>query len=241
MEPQIYKELAEQEDSHWWFCARRAIAASLLKRFKLPPDAHILDAGCGSGGNLEMLAGFGKVYGFELDDASRANAKARNIGPIEAGKLSDAIPFGQSFDLITLFDVLEHIKDDQAALNALANRLKPGGLLLINVPAFQFLFSRHDELHHHFRRYEWANLKRKIEAAGLEIRLMNYWNCLLFPVAAAARLAEKIHPPRHALGSGTPPPFINKLLTNLVSAERFLLPRLRLPFGISIMAVAIKR
>src|SRR6185312_15200815 len=103
MEPQIYAELAELEDSHWWFCGRRAIASSLITRFRLQPDAQVLDAGCGSGGNLLMLGGFSKVYGFELDDDSRVRAQARGIGRIEPGSLPDGIPFNdQQFDLITL-------------------------------------------------------------------------------------------------------------------------------------------
>lgn len=242
MESHIYAELAQQEDSHWWFCARRAIVASLLTRFPPPPQAKILDAGCGSGGNLSMLAAFGETYGFELDNASRARAEARAVGPVESGTLPDGIPFGnQPFDLITLFDVLEHINDDKAALAALVSRLKPGGMLLINVPAFQWLFSRHDVAHHHYRRYGWNGLKRKIEAAGLKIELMNYWNSLLFPVAAVARLAEKIFPPKqHALGSGTPPLPVNRLLAALVSSERFLIPHVRLPFGTSIIVAATK-
>jgi len=235
MDPKIYAELAEQEDSHWWFCARRAIATSLLKRFKLPPNAKILDAGCGSGGNLPMLAEFGEVYGFEMDDASSSRANARAIGHIEPGQLPDAIPFAnQSFDLITLFDVLEHIEDDQAALSALTARLKPGGMLLLNVPAFQWLFSRHDVLHHHYRRYGWMELKQKTEAASLKICLMNYWNFWLFPVAAIARLSGS------ASGSKMPSLLLNKLFTALVSSERFLIPHLRLPFGTSIIVIAQK-
>jgi len=243
VEPHIYSELAEQEDAHWWFCARRAIAASLLKRFKLPSNAKILDAGCGSGGNLAILAQFGEVCAFEMDDASCARARSRAIGQVEAGTLPGGIPFaGQAFDLITLFDVLEHIEDDAAALDALANRLAPEGMLLLNVPAFQWLFSRHDILHHHYRRYGWNDLRQKLEAAGLKICLMNYWNFWLFPAVATARIIERLCPSRHdALGSGTPPIMLNKLLTFLASSERFLIPRLRLPFGTSIVVLAKKR
>jgi SAM-dependent methyltransferase len=242
MEPHIYAELAEQEDSHWWFAARRAITLSLLKRFPLPSHAQILDAGCGSGGNLNFLAAFGETYGFELDNASRARAQKRGIGRVEPGKLPDGIPFdNQLFDLITLFDVLEHVEDDRAALAALAGRLKSGGMLIINVPAFQWLFSQHDVSHHHYRRYGWDELKQQLETAGLEVRLMNYWNALLFPAAAAARLVEKMFPPKqHAMGSGTPPALVNTLLSKMVSAERFLIPRVRLPFGTSIIAVVRK-
>jgi len=242
MDPRIYDELAEQEDRHWWFCARRAIAASLLKRFKLPSNAHILDAGCGSGGNLPMLAPFGELYAFEMNDAARARAQSRAIGQVAVGRLPDGIPFDdRRFDLITLFDVLEHIEDDRAALTALASRLKPGGMLLLNVPAFQFLFSRHDRLHHHYRRYGWDDLKRKVEAAGLDIRLMNYWNFWLFPAAVVVRLIDRLRPsPGGAPGAKTPPVMLNKLLVAIVSGERFLIPYLKLSFGTSLILIARK-
>lgn len=243
MEPQVYQEIAQQEDSHWWFCALRAIARVLLKRLQLPHHANILDAGCGSGGNLSLLTSFGKVYAFEMDKGSVARAKTRGVGQIESGSLPDAIPFdGMTFDLITLFDVLEHIKDDNAALAALAARLKPGGALLINVPAFPCLFSRHDELNHHYRRYNMNELAVKVNAAGFDIRVMNYWNFWLFPAVAAARLMERLRPPhRDSLGLNTRSATLNRLLAWFVSSERFLVPRLWLPFGTSIILLAEKR
>lgn len=234
MNPEIYAELIAQEESHWWFRARRAISLAFLNRLSLPKDALILEAGCGAGGNLPMLSRLGKVFAFELDDGVRAHAKVRNIGQIEAGKLPDAIPFaGTNFDLIALFDVLEHVEDDRAALTSLVARLKPGGVLFLTVPAFQFLYGQHDKLHHHFRRYSRANLKDVIESAGLKIERMSYWNFFLFPVAVIGRLTGR-------QGSGTPPSFINEMLFRVVSSERFLIPYIKLPFGLSLIAVARK-
>ena len=242
MNPEIYAELIAQEESHWWFRARRAIVKTLLGHLSLPKDALILEAGCGAGGNLPMLSQLGKVFAFELDDGVRSHAQARNIGHIEAGKLPDAIPFaGTNFDLIALFDVLEHIEDDRAALQALAARLKPGGVLFLTVPAFQFLYSQHDKLHHHFRRYSRTGLKQLIESAGLKIERMSYWNFFLFPVAICARLASKLGiGGKRTPGAATPPSFINELLFQCVSSERFLIPHISLPFGLSLIAVARK-
>lgn len=242
MDPQIYEDLAGQEKAHWWFVSRRAIAASLFKKIKLPDNARILDAGCGSGGNLPLLAKFGEVFAFEMNDSARAHAASRSIGHVEAGKLPDAIPFGDTmFDLITLFDVLEHVEDDQAALRTLASRLKLGGTLYINVPAFQWLFGPMDRFHHHFRRYSRAEILDKVEATGLEIRLVNYWNCLLFPVAVAVRLMERFRKPRESsIGVKTPGIVLNNLLAGIVSGERFFIPHIRLPFGLSLIVIAQK-
>jgi len=242
MDPQIYKEMIEQEDTHWWFRARRSIISSLLQTIQLPEHAKILDAGCGSGGNLSVLAGRGELYAFEMNDRAREHAITRGSARIEVGRLPDAIPFPDvNFDLIGFFDVLEHVEDDAAALRALTARLKPGGVLCINVPAYQWLFVRHDRLHHHFRRYSRRELVRKIEAAGLKVEFVSYWNFLLFPVAMLVRLIDCFgYPKEHTLGSQKPTRFINSLLFSLVSAERHILPRMRLPFGLSLIMLARK-
>lgn len=243
MHPQIYQSIIAQEDNHWWFSARRAISAYLLSRLTLPPNPRILDAGCGGGGNLPLLSGYGsQLYAFEMDDTARAHAAARRLAPVEEGSLPDAIPFGDTrFDLITLFDVLEHVEDDAAALAALAARLDPGGYLLLTVPAFPELYGPQDELHHHHRRYRWDGLRGKLAQAGFDIEFMNYWNILLFPIAVLVRLKERLLPGRQAFGLNTPPPFINRLLFHVVALERFILPRITLPFGLSMMVVARKR
>lgn len=242
MDPHIYQEMVEQENTHWWFTARRAITSALLKTLNLPANARILDAGCGSGGNLPLLSPMGDVHAFEMSDMMRQHAQARGIGHVESGMLPDAIPFnGTQFDLITLFDVLEHVKDDEAALRALAARLAPGGALCLTVPAYQWLFGRHDRQHHHFRRYSRRELLAKLKAAGLQVELANYWNMFLFPVALAARLLDGLRDGKEqALGTSMPAPAINRLLALLVACERFLIPHVPLPFGLSLIVLARK-
>ncbi len=242
MDPQIYQAIVEQEKGHWWFAARRAVARTLLRRLKLPAAARILDGGCGAGANLPLLAPFGQVHAFEMNESLRQCATARRIGQVEPGSLPDGIPFpDMQFDLITLFDVLEHIKDDCAALAALASRLKDNGALLLTVPAFQWLYGPQDRLHHHFRRYGRRELKQKLQEAGLRVEFLNYWNMLLFPVAAAVRLAERLRSDTgQAAGLRTPPSPVNHLLAAVVSVERFLVPIVPLPFGLSLIAVARK-
>ncbi len=242
MDSQIYNEHIEQEEAHWWFVSRRIITEYLLKKLKFPDNAKILDAGCGAGGNLHMLAGYGDVYGCEMNDTVRARSIERKIGTIEYGKFPDEIPFADiKFDMIAMFDVLEHIEDDRAALATVASRLTKDGQLLLTVPAYQFLFSQHDRLHHHFRRYSKKKLEEKIAAAGFKIEYINYWNCFLFPVAVITRLTDLFRPKNApALGRKMPPAALNNFLIKLVSSERFLADKINLPFGLSLIMVARK-
>ena len=241
MDPQIYQELIELEESHWWFRSRRAISQSLLKRINLPASATILEAGCGSGGNLALLSRLGNVSAFELNDDVRTHAKTRGIGQVEAGKLPGSIPFdGKTFDLITLFDVLEHTEEDEATLRALARRLNPGGAIFLTVPAFQWLFCPHDTLHHHHRRYSRAQLERVIASAGLRVEFISYWNFFLFPVAVIVRLASGLGLIKSQPGAKMPSPLINRLLTTIVASERHLIPCVKLPFGLSLVAIIKK-
>ena len=237
MDARIYAEMAALEDSHWWFVARRKILGKLISTLPLPADAQILEAGCGTGGNLTMLAHHGRAYGMEANTQALELAAAKGVGACAAGRLPAPIPFvGQTFDLIALLDVMEHLDEDAAALRALRARLKHGGWLLITVPAYPFLWSRHDELHHHKRRYVARDLRAVIEAAGLRVQYLSYFNTWLFPLIAAARLAR--------VGRGRsgdlsmPNKFANALLTQIFASERLLLGRVTLPFGVSLLALA---
>ena len=237
MDARIYAEMAALEDSHWWFAARRKILDKLISTLPLPADAQILEAGCGSGGNLAMLARHGRVYGMETNAQALELAAAKGAGQIAAGRLPAPIPFDdQKFDLIALLDVMEHLNEDAAALSALRARLKPGGWLLITVPAYPFLWSRHDELHHHKRRYVARDLRAVIGAAGLHVHYLSYFNTCLFPLIAAARLARLGR--GHSGDLSMPNKFINALLTKIFASEHLLLGRVALPFGVSLLALA---
>jgi SAM-dependent methyltransferase len=225
--------MAETEGRHWWFTGRRAILSSLIARLALPPSAQIVEIGCGTGGNLEMLAAFGEVSAMEADDGARAIAAEKTAGrfDIRAGRCPDEIPFaGRRFDLVCLFDVLEHIEEDVATLKAVGGLLAPGGHALITVPAYRWMWSAHDEFLHHKRRYTAGELRRKAVAAGLRIAGLSYFNTLLFPLAAAARLLG-------APGTAVPPGPLNRLFRAVFGAERLLVGRVALPFGVSLLAV----
>jgi SAM-dependent methyltransferase len=234
MDPSAYREMADTEGRHWWFTGRRAILQSLISRLKLPRSARIVEIGCGTGGNLDMLAAFGRVSAMEADDGARAIALEKTGGRFEirAGRCPGDIPFPRrSFDLVCLFDVLEHIEEDVATLQAIGALLASGGHALLTVPAYRWLWSAHDEFLHHKRRYTASELRRKIGAAGgLRVSELSYFNTLLFPLAAAARLLK-------VNGTAVPAPPINRLFHAVFSAERFLVGRLPLPFGVSLVAV----
>lgn len=237
MDEHIYTEMAALEDKHWWFTARRKILDKLISILHLPDDAQILEAGCGSGGNLAMLARHGSVYGMETNAQALEFAAAKGVAQIAAGRLPAPIPFAdRKFDMIVLLDVMEHLDDDAAALSALRARLKPGGWLLITVPAYPFLWSRHDELHHHKRRYVARDLRHLIDVSGCRMHYLSYFNTWLFPLIAAARL---MHAGRSQSGDLVMPgKFANALLKQIFASERLLLGRIALPFGVSLVALA---
>ena len=238
MDRAVFDRMAVQEDVHWWFAARREILAAVISRLvKLPEDARILEAGCGTGGNLRMLQSMGQVRAFELDGEARHAATAKSGLAVVEGSLPSAVPFGsQSFDLIGLFDVLEHIEDDEASLGALAARLAPGGRIVITVPAFPWLWSRHDERHHHFRRYTRAHLSKVAAAAGLRMEHGFYFNTALFPVAVAGRAIKSLFRLDRA-DDRLPAPQLNAVLCTIFGAEKHLVGRFQLPVGLSLCAV----
>ncbi len=241
MQPETYRLMAEVEEVHWWFRARRDILAATLEKLHLGQNAKILEAGCGTGGNLAMLDHFGKLHAFEPDPEARTVAQSKHVITIEAGGLPDGVPENfKDLDLICAFDVLEHIDDDHAAATALFERLRDGGGLVVTVPAFAWLWSRHDDAVQHKRRYTRKRLVTVLQNAGFEIARCSYFNTLLFPLVAVIRLGRRL---LRIEGDGTqemalPGRLVNRLLYDLFGFERQLLARFDLPFGVSLLAVA---
>ena len=242
MESSVYRLMASTQQTHWWFEGRRAVLRAIIGQLDLPAGARILEIGCGTGGNLPMLAQFGTVFGVEMDDYALARAREVSNCDIEEGWLPDRLPFdGQLFDLVCLLDVLEHIEDDAAALRAVAGRLKPGGFALVTVPAYQWLYGAHDRLHHHIRRYSADRLARKALDAGLQVRRSGYFNALLFPLIAAVRLRKRILRLDETQEAAMPGRIVNRWLYRVFAFEAAIVPHVLFPFGISCLAVLERR
>lgn len=239
MDRAVYDRMAEIDQDHWWFVARRQIVTALIEKHRPKPGPlRILEVGCGTGSNIAMLQGFGTVDAVEPDDGARALAEARSGLSIKGGYLPDGVELADGhYDLIVLLDVLEHIPADLPALKALKAKLAPGGRILVTVPAMPWLWSAHDAAHHHQRRYTARALSDVFARAGLKLRHRTYFNTVLFPLIVAARAAGKLAG-REGGDDAMPPRPLNRLLRALFGAERHWVAGRSLPFGVSLAAVA---
>ncbi|MDQ3144701.1 MAG: class I SAM-dependent methyltransferase [Pseudomonadota bacterium] len=238
MDRAVFDRMAELDQNHWWFTARRRILSQVIERIVRPPaDARILELGCGTGHNLDMLARFGRVEASELDDHARTLASKRLGRPIETAALPDLsmLP-AASYDLVALLDVLEHVVDDKGSLAAIFTRLKPGGALLVTVPANPWMWSAHDVAHHHHRRYRKREIAALAREAGYTIELLSPFNSLLFPLIAAVRAIGKLRG-KEAANDAMPSRPVNTALDRIFGLEAGLIGRLPFPFGVSLVAV----
>ena len=239
MDRAVYDRMAEIDQDHWWFSARRKIVAALIERHR--PKAgplKILEVGCGTGSNIAMLQRFGTVDAVEPDDGARALAEQRSGLSIKGGYLPDGVELADGhYDLIVLLDVLEHIPADLPALTSLKAKLAPGGRIIVTVPATPWLWSAHDVAHHHQRRYTARTLTDVFTRAGFRLRHRTHFNSVLFPLIVAARAAGKLTG-REGGDDAMPSKPLNHLLEMLFGAERYWVAGRSLPFGVSLAAVA---
>jgi SAM-dependent methyltransferase len=184
-----------------------------------------------------MLARFGTVDAVEMDDAARAVASDRLGRPAVMATLPglEGVESG-AYDLVALLDVLEHVEEDRASLASIARRLKPGGKILLTVPAHPWMWSAHDVINHHMRRYTKRGFRAVIEKAGLRVELLTYFNSLLFPLAAAARLAGRVTGKEDS-DDKLPPAPLNTAFEWLFGLERYAVGRVPMPPGVSLVAV----
>ena len=240
MDRDYERQTHQAEDRHWWYRGRRTVLDGVIDGLGLPPGARILDAGCGSGRNMVELARRGSVSGVELSGASVELARARGVGEVIAGSVLE-LPFADaSFDLIVSLDVIEHLEDDLAALREFRRTIAPGGALLITVPAYQWLWSGHDEINYHHRRYTRRTLQRVAERAGWRQARTTYFNSLLLPVAILLRVLDRINTKttESSLDLWVPPQPVNWLLERPLALEAALIARGgRIPAGLSLLAV----
>jgi SAM-dependent methyltransferase len=239
MDQLLMRTMLDVDEHHWWYRGRRQIIRAELDQLPLPRPACVLDAGCGSGRTLEELTRFGEVHGVELDPEAAEVARGRGAGEVQIGRLEE-LPWEEAtFDLITCLDVIEHTPDDRLTLTELRRVCKPSGWLLITVPAYQALWSMHDDANHHFRRYSRSSLTAAASDTGWLLRRMTSFNSLLLAPAAAVRLAQR----RARRAQYTPdiqlgPAWLNALLERPLRLEaRWLAQGRTLPAGLSLMAV----
>jgi SAM-dependent methyltransferase len=237
------KATLEVDEHHWWYRGRRRIIRSELDQLPLPPGARVLDAGCGSGRTLEELTDYGDVAGIELNPDAAELARTRGVGEVLVGRLEEMPWAEDTFDLITCLDVIEHTPDDRLTLAELRRVCKPGGFMLVTVPAYQALWSLHDEANHHYRRYSRRSLRAAAAGSGWTVRRMSSFNSLLLAPAAVVRVAQR------RLGTHTGytndldlgPAWLNDVLEQPLKLEASWLARGRtLPAGLSLMAVLRK-
>jgi len=239
MNPIEYERMFAAEESQWWYAGMRALSLALIEAAPLRAGARILDAGCGTGNNLVHLGRFGSPVGIDLAEEALVFCRSRGVSVARAGLLQ--LPFAdQSFDLVTSFDVIYHrwVSDDRAAVAEMARVLKPGGRLLVRVPALKLLWGAHDEAVHSRHRYTRGELVALLEAAGLECVRATYANSLLFPVLLARRTLDRLSG-RHGSDVGFLPAPLEAAFLGLLRIEAALVRRgVALPIGGSVVALA---
>ena len=239
MDPSTYERMRALQARHWWFEGRRRILATMIGGLPIPRPARILEVGCGPGGNIAMLQRFGEVVAVEPDESSRLYAARISGARVESGRLPDGLPFPPAaFDLAAAFDVIEHVDEDRASVAAIGALVRPGGYMIATVPGQPWMWSRHDELHHHKRRYRLTAFRDLFIGAGLEVVKASYFNALLFPLIASVRAVKLAAGSTAPDDDGVPAAPLNAALTALFGSEGAWLQRADLPFGVSILVIA---
>ena len=232
MERKAFQLLSDMERS-WWYRGRARVVKEALRRTSAPLFSDLLDFGAGYGGMYGALSEIAEhVYAFEPDSEASAAARRRGYAAVAA---SESEAFARRYDAFGLFDVLEHIRDDGEFLIRAQGALRENGRIMINVPAFPFLWSQHDVDHHHFRRYTRRSMRSVLESAGFTVEYMSYWNMILFIPAVTMRLLG-------GAGDGAlaMPRLLDSALYGIVRIESCLIRFFALPFGTSLVVIARK-
>ena len=239
------EQMARMEEQYWWHVGRRYIIRRFLEHYLGPEGSlDILDVGCGTGRNLDLLAQFGRARGVEPEGPGLARCRERGLGEdvVKAGTATE-LPFDDdSFDLVTSFDVLEHLEDDGAGLDEIRRVLRPAGHVMLTVPAYRFLWSVHDEALGHRRRYVASEVHGKLNTAGFVVVRRSYAISFALPAIMGFRIAQGLVPAVAERGASyvEVPAAANRLLTGLLKLEGRLMGAIDLPLGASIIALARK-
>ena len=242
MNVEMYRIFFEIQKKHWWFVTRKNIVLDFIDRYLSKGDQKkILDIGCGSGLMLNALQEVGQTYGMDVSDEAISFSKEIFNGRVEKGALPDQLPYQENFfDLITALDVIEHIDNDVDSIGALRSLLAPGGKCVFTVPAYMFLWSPHDDINQHKRRYTLPELKDKLVQSGFTVEKISYYNTFLFPVVFLIRMLNNLLKRDGASDLDMPGSAMNFILKKIFGTEKYLLRYLNLPFGVSVIAVVRK-
>lgn len=228
--------MADNEKNHWWFRGRRKFIKSQLEKHKAS-GLNILEVGCGTGGNIKALMAYGTFTAIEMNSYARQIAEDRHNIKIASGSMPDDHPFEPaSFDMIFMLDVLEHIENDVAVLKELKSLLVPGGKIIITVPAYQFLWSHHDEIHHHFKRYSRKTIKHSAALADLGVERISNFNFFLLPLAIVDRLVGKFLKTKKTLKGNEKLSILNGLFERVFFFETKVNNGKGWPIGLSLYA-----
>jgi SAM-dependent methyltransferase len=243
VEPGEYKTIFHVEKRHWWYVGMERITTALLvDLYPGRSDLQILDAGCGTGGTMQYLGQFGRVAGCDLSALALAFSRQRGLARLAQSSVTQ-LPFvaGQ-FDLVTSFDVLYHraVADYRLALAEFYRILKPGGRLLLRLPAYDWLRGRHDTIIHTAHRFTAQEVGQALVKERFVIEKLSYANFFLFPLALGKRSLEQLLPGNVASDVYPNPSWQDKLLVRFLEAEARLLPRHNLPFGLTVLAIGRK-
>lgn len=242
MDTSLHHQFADIEGDHWWFQGRRHVVASVLDHHLDPGGAgsrRILDVGCGTGEMVDMLRAFGSVTALDAAPEAVAYCRRRFGDDVDVrlGAIPDGVPDGP-FDLVSAFDVIEHLDDDRGAVERFRAALAPGATLAVTVPAFGFLWGPHDVLAGHRRRYRPAELSSLLSSGGLVVDRWSCFNTWLFPAVAAVRTVRRRRSPEPRSDFRMPPPALNRALLRLLASEAPVVARRSVPVGVSIVALA---
>jgi|RhiMetdeSRZDD1v2_1073273.scaffolds.fasta_scaffold409239_2 SAM-dependent methyltransferase len=238
-----YPILFRVEQSHWWHTGRRKILAGFVEeicRQVTDRRPRILDVGCGTGANLIMLSKYGDAEGVDVSEDAIAFCRERGLDKVRLGA-GEALPYEDStFDLVTAFDVVEHMDDDLVGLSEMHRVLRPGGRALLFVPTFMFLWGLQDDVSHHRRRYRLPQLRRVLEQAGFEIERTTYANITFFLPILLVRKLMRLTGIKAETENSINISALNGVLGSVLGAESTVLRYLNLPFGVSGLCVAKK-
>jgi len=242
MQEIVYHSNFELEESYWWFTARNYIIRELVKKYSnLKQEDKVLDVGCGTGGFAKSISGLYNPVCMDTSSLALEYCRKRGLENIFNGLLSD-YPDENEIMGVFMLDVVEHIEDDEKVIGEVFDKLPSGGSFIASVPAYMWLWSRHDKMHMHYRRYTRSKFNILLESRGFNIKYSTYFNTFLFPPAVLKRFFDKLtgekgdYKPVDDVSTG-----INKLFEKIFRSETTFLKHLSFPFGVSILTIAEKK